>query len=102
MRDRFWSYDRERGWIVRRRPTSPCPKCGSSAVRVERRPVDRLYSLIRPVRRYQCSARECRWTGNLAGETGKPRANATVWAVPFIAGVFAATAIGLALFMFVF
>ena len=105
MRDRFWSYDRDRGWVVRQRPTSLCPKCGSLAVRVARRPVDRLYSLIRPVRRYQCSAQDCRWIGNLAGEIahiGEPRASAAVWAVPFIAGVFAVTTIGLALFMFVF
>jgi len=102
MRDRFWSYDRDRGWVVRQRPTSLCPKCGSLAVRVARRAVDRLYSLIRPVRRYQCSAQECRWIGNLVGEIGEPQAKATVWAVPFVAGVFAVTAIGLALFMFVF
>jgi len=42
-----------------------CPRCGASLIRVHRRPVDRLVSLFKPMRRYRCSGPECEWTGNL-------------------------------------
>ena len=100
MRDEFWSYDRERGWVIRRRPTRPCPACGGPAVRVARRLVDRLHSVIRPVQRYQCRAADCGWVGNFRGEGGEPTASAAGW-LPFVAGAFAATGIGLALLIFV-
>jgi len=35
-------------------------------MRVPRRPIDRLISLLHPVQRYQCTALECEWQGNLA------------------------------------
>lgn len=35
-------------------------------MRVARRPIDRLLSLVRPMHRYQCSALECGWQGNLS------------------------------------
>jgi hypothetical protein len=42
-----------------------CPRCGGPVFRIRRRSIDRLLSLIRPVQRYQCSALECEWQGNL-------------------------------------
>ena len=42
-----------------------CPCCGGSVFRRSRRGIDRLTSLIRPVRRYQCVSLECGWVGNL-------------------------------------
>ncbi len=35
-------------------------------MRIVRRPFDRLLSIMRPVHRYQCSALECGWQGNLS------------------------------------
>jgi hypothetical protein len=43
----------------------PCPRCGNPAFRIPRRAFDRVISLVRPVQRYQCSALECQWCGNL-------------------------------------
>lgn len=42
-----------------------CPRCGGPVLRIRRRPIDRLLSLIRPVQRFQCIALECEWRGNL-------------------------------------
>ena len=42
-----------------------CPLCGSSVERVHRRFVDRLLSLVRPIRRYRCKGFNCDWEGNL-------------------------------------
>ena len=42
-----------------------CPLCGSSVERVHRRVVDRLLSLLRPIRRYRCKGFNCAWEGNL-------------------------------------
>lgn len=42
-----------------------CPCCGGAVFRRSRRGIDRLTSLIRPVRRYQCLSLECGWVGNL-------------------------------------
>jgi hypothetical protein len=42
-----------------------CPRCGGPALRIRRRPIDRVLSLFRPVQRYQCIALECEWQGNL-------------------------------------
>jgi len=46
-----------------------CPQCGDGLMRVHRRVVDRLYSLYRPVHRYQCTSLECGWQGNLPQRT---------------------------------
>lgn len=35
-------------------------------MRIARRPVDRLLSIVHPRYRYQCSALECGWQGNLS------------------------------------
>lgn len=43
-----------------------CPTCGSRDLsRIRRRPVDRIYSLFFPVRRYRCCAFACNWEGVL-------------------------------------
>jgi len=42
-----------------------CPKCGDAVLRVHRRIIDHIYSLYRPVYRYQCTSLECAWRGNL-------------------------------------
>ncbi len=48
------------------KPTMPlCPLCGSSVERVHRRFLDRLLSLVRPIRRYRCKGFHCNWEGNL-------------------------------------
>jgi predicted RNA-binding Zn-ribbon protein involved in translation (DUF1610 family) len=42
-----------------------CPQCGDAVLRIPRRAVDRLISIVRPVFRYQCTSLECGWQGNL-------------------------------------
>jgi len=43
-----------------------CPNCGATPVREQRRLVDRLHSLIVPVKRYRCENFACQWVGNIA------------------------------------
>jgi hypothetical protein len=45
-----------------------CPRCHAPVLRIHRRPIDRLVSLFSPLYRYQCTALECEWTGNLPRE----------------------------------
>ena len=63
----YWRYTRANGWVVRDPKSTAvlCPQCKSRAFRISRRFIDRVISLILPVRRYQCESRECRWEGNL-------------------------------------
>ena len=42
-------------------------------MRIARRPIDRLLSLVRPMYRYQCSALECGWQGNLSPSASAAR-----------------------------
>lgn len=44
-----------------------CPKCSGPVIRVRRRYIDRLISLVTPVHRYRCHAKGlgCGWEGNL-------------------------------------
>lgn len=44
-----------------------CPKCNSPVTRIQRRFIDRLASLVKPVQRYRCSYKGwgCDWEGNL-------------------------------------
>ncbi len=50
-----------------------CPCCRGRLVRQRRRIVDRLRSLVRPVRRYRCENFACQWIGNLAKpDVGRP------------------------------
>lgn len=48
-------------------PFYVCPECNSPVRRVRRRLIDRIVSLITPVRRYRCCAYGwgCNWRGNL-------------------------------------
>lgn len=43
-----------------------CPLCHWKLIRQRRRPVDRLWSLIQPVKRYRCENFSCQWVGNVA------------------------------------
>lgn len=44
-----------------------CPDCNDSVYRVQRRLIDRIISLVNPVRRYRCGSLGCLWEGNLRG-----------------------------------
>ena len=44
---------------------SVCPKCNGPVFREHRRFIDRLISLLRPMRRYRCDAHICQWKGIL-------------------------------------
>jgi hypothetical protein len=51
---------------VYRDETQCCPRCGGSAIRIKRRSVDRLVSvLFGTVHRYHCEQFGCSWEGNL-------------------------------------
>jgi hypothetical protein len=63
----YWRYTRANGWVVRDPKSTAvvCPQCKSRAFRISRRFIDRVISVILPVRRYQCESTKCRWEGNL-------------------------------------
>lgn len=42
-----------------------CPRCQGRLVRVHRRAVDHLVSVVYHVRRYRCTNITCEWEGNL-------------------------------------
>lgn len=44
-----------------------CPHCHGPVYRIHRRPIDRLISLVVPIRRYRCDdpRLDCKWEGNL-------------------------------------
>ena len=48
-----------------RTSTHQCPWCTAYLVRMPRRPVDRLWSIVKPARRYRCERFACQWQGNL-------------------------------------
>lgn len=54
------------------RPASQvtCPCCQGKLVRERRRIVNRLRSLMRPVKRYRCENFACQWRGNIANADG--------------------------------
>lgn len=51
-----------------------CPKCSGLVIRQRRRFMDRLVSLITPVRRYRCLSKGwgCDWEGNLRVRSDMP------------------------------
>lgn len=49
-----------------------CPNCGGTTVRVARRFLDRLLSVVMPVGRYRCSAAPCSWEGVLQPRRSLP------------------------------
>ncbi|HET9977240.1 MAG TPA: hypothetical protein VFQ20_07385 [Burkholderiaceae bacterium] len=42
-----------------------CPRCGGPVDRIARRGLDRLVSLVVPLRRYRCGSDACAWEGAL-------------------------------------
>ena len=52
--------------VTRKSAQRSCPQCRRPLHRIARRFIDRLFHLWRPVRRYECHAAQCGWTGNLA------------------------------------
>ncbi|MCU0982233.1 MAG: hypothetical protein MUF25_24015 [Pirellulaceae bacterium] len=43
-----------------------CPRCGNTdLLRIHRRLLDRLLSLVHPVYRFRCAKPGCAWEGNL-------------------------------------
>lgn len=44
--------------------THSCPLCEGRLHRVNRRPVDRLTSMVVPVQRFRCERFSCQWEGN--------------------------------------
>jgi hypothetical protein len=42
-----------------------CPRCGAPVDRIRRHWLDRLVSVVTPVRRYRCVAFACDWEGTL-------------------------------------
>ena len=63
----YWRYTRANGWVVRDPKLTAviCPKCDCRAFRITRRFIDRVVSVVLPVRRYQCESPDCRWEGNI-------------------------------------
>jgi hypothetical protein len=51
-------------------------------MRIQRRLVDRLLSLFRPMYRYQCSKLECGWQGNLVRQPLSPDESFSPMATP--------------------
>lgn len=42
-----------------------CPRCGGAIDRITRSDLDRLLSLVVPLRRYRCRSSACAWEGTL-------------------------------------
>ena len=63
MSTRSSARSRERRLIL---SSIPCPRCCGILVRIPRRGIDKLASLLSPVKRFQCGYFACQWTGNLA------------------------------------
>jgi len=53
-----------------------CPLCGKPYLRrINRRLIDRLFSVLIPVRRYRCEDFSCQWEGNIRAHS-RPRHHA--------------------------
>ena len=57
-------------WVSR---TQVCPRCKGYVIRVPRRLVDRVVSLLLPRQRYACQSVACHWEGNLRPAAGGKR-----------------------------
>lgn len=42
-----------------------CPRCGSTARRIPRRPFDRVVNVLWDVKRFRCANELCGWEGNV-------------------------------------
>ena len=51
-----------------------CPLCQGNLLRQRRRTVDRLRSLLSPVKRYRCDNFACQWEGNVSNRRAGVRA----------------------------
>lgn len=47
-----------------------CPCCDAKLIRIPRRLVDRLLSLLAPVQRFRCTSFQCQWVGNIHMDDG--------------------------------
>jgi len=45
--------------------TLRCPRCNGELIRVRRRLIDKLLSIVIPVRRFRCVDAGCIWEGNV-------------------------------------
>lgn len=54
-----------------------CPQCGDDLVRVERRLLDRLFSLVVPLQRYRCRLHDCQWEGTFPARKNGPTRKST-------------------------
>lgn len=55
-------------WVSR---TQVCPRCNGYVIRVPRRLIDRVVSLLLPRQRYSCQTTGCHWEGNLRPVGGR-------------------------------
>ncbi len=59
-------------WRLMRSPRlsgRQCPRCGGSVHRIHRRWIDRVVSVVLPVRRYSCRDHDCGWRGLRVGHS---------------------------------
>jgi hypothetical protein len=42
-----------------------CPRCKNSVIRIPRRFIDRVISVVHPIHRYRCRSFICNWEGNV-------------------------------------
>lgn len=63
--------------------TVKCPLCQWKLIRQRRRVVDRLWSLVQPVRRYRCENFSCQWVGNIATAGTQAASAETTASAPF-------------------
>ena len=54
-----------------------CPKCGGESIRVRRRLIDRLQSVLLPARRVRCGSMPCQYEGNVR-RTASPKRKLTL------------------------
>ena len=55
----------ERPWRFVAEVVCACPRCDGAVIRMPRRFVDRLVSIVVPVHRFRCRSFGCNWEGNL-------------------------------------
>ena len=49
--------------VIAKGEIAACPRCSERLVRIRRRPIDRMLSLVRPARRFRCYNAACQWEG---------------------------------------
>jgi hypothetical protein len=66
-----------------------CPRCGGESIRIRRRLIDRLQSVLLPARRFRCSSMPCQYEGNVR-RTASPKRKLALAS----AGLLGATLVG--------